>query len=159
MQDFQGLAKEEDEEVAGNYVDAMSPNTKLGKAVRAAVKELDHLNTMVSPWHAMQPHRACGCHAWRMEPSAMHHAPRHPAPHFHASTRALPMMKQATVCNAVAELGACLAGMNLPSEPTLLKPCPAVSFPLTGTGCRAGPRHLACTYGAAWLLSEALFRP
>eukprot|EP00197_Chlamydomonas_leiostraca_P007137 CAMPEP_0202865140 /NCGR_PEP_ID=MMETSP1391-20130828/5297_1 /ASSEMBLY_ACC=CAM_ASM_000867 /TAXON_ID=1034604 /ORGANISM="Chlamydomonas leiostraca, Strain SAG 11-49" /LENGTH=166 /DNA_ID=CAMNT_0049544943 /DNA_START=9 /DNA_END=509 /DNA_ORIENTATION=- len=45
-EEFEGLADEEDEEVPGNYGDAMNPNSKLGKAVRAAVKELDHLNTM-----------------------------------------------------------------------------------------------------------------
>lgn len=34
-------------QVPGNYFDAMDPKTKLGKAVRAAVDELNHLNAMV----------------------------------------------------------------------------------------------------------------
>jgi hypothetical protein len=33
--------------VPGNYFDALNRNTKLGKAVAAAVEELDHLNDMV----------------------------------------------------------------------------------------------------------------
>jgi hypothetical protein len=34
-------------QVPGTYFDALNPNTKLGKAVRAAVDELNHLNSMV----------------------------------------------------------------------------------------------------------------
>ncbi|KAG2439404.1 hypothetical protein HXX76_004761 [Chlamydomonas incerta] len=45
-EEFQGLLPEEDVEVPGNYFDAMDPKTKLGKAVRAAVDELNHLNAM-----------------------------------------------------------------------------------------------------------------
>jgi hypothetical protein len=38
-------------QVPGNYFDALNRNTKLGKAVAAAVEELDHLNDMVcDPW-------------------------------------------------------------------------------------------------------------
>ncbi|PNW82070.1 hypothetical protein CHLRE_06g272500v5 [Chlamydomonas reinhardtii] len=45
-EEFQGLLPDEDAEVPGNYFDAMDPKTKLGKAVRAAVDELNHLNAM-----------------------------------------------------------------------------------------------------------------
>ncbi len=34
----------------GGYFDALNPNTKLGKAVRAACDELQHLNAMVGGW-------------------------------------------------------------------------------------------------------------
>jgi hypothetical protein len=35
--------------VPGTYFDALNTRTKLGKAVSAACKELDHLNDMVRP--------------------------------------------------------------------------------------------------------------
>ncbi len=34
-------------QVPGSYFDALNGNTKLGKAVRAACDELEHLNSMV----------------------------------------------------------------------------------------------------------------
>jgi len=45
-QDFEGLLPEEDQEVPGTYWDALNGNTKLGKAVRAACEELEHLNEL-----------------------------------------------------------------------------------------------------------------
>ncbi|GLC40950.1 hypothetical protein PLESTB_000963300 [Pleodorina starrii] len=45
-EEFVGIPPEEDVEVPGGYMDALNPNTKLGKAVRAAVDELNHLNSM-----------------------------------------------------------------------------------------------------------------
>ncbi|GFH07163.1 predicted protein [Haematococcus lacustris] len=43
---FEGLLPDEDTVVPGGYEEAMNSNTKLGKAVRAAVSELSHLNTL-----------------------------------------------------------------------------------------------------------------
>eukprot|EP00882_Tetradesmus_deserticola_P001876 GHRQ01002012.1.p1 GENE.GHRQ01002012.1~~GHRQ01002012.1.p1 ORF type:complete len:189 (+),score=72.75 GHRQ01002012.1:71-568(+) len=43
---FEGLLPEEDVEVPGTYFDAMNSQTKLGKAVRAAVEELEHLGEL-----------------------------------------------------------------------------------------------------------------
>ncbi|KAF6259273.1 hypothetical protein COO60DRAFT_1700912 [Scenedesmus sp. NREL 46B-D3] len=43
---FEGLLPEEDVEVPGTYFDAMNSQTKLGKAVRAAVEELEHLGDL-----------------------------------------------------------------------------------------------------------------
>lgn len=40
------IPPEEDQEVPGSYFDALNPNTKLGKAVRAACDELQHLSAM-----------------------------------------------------------------------------------------------------------------
>eukprot|EP00877_Chromochloris_zofingiensis_P006683 jgi/Chrzof1/2268/Cz11g09080.t1 len=40
-------APDEAGEIPGNYLDAMTSNTKLGKAVKAATEELEHLNSMV----------------------------------------------------------------------------------------------------------------
>lgn len=45
-EDFVGLAPEDDVEVPGTYFDALNPNTKLGKAIRAACDELNHLSAM-----------------------------------------------------------------------------------------------------------------
>ncbi|GIL93014.1 hypothetical protein Vretimale_15448 [Volvox reticuliferus] len=45
-EEFVGIPPEDDAEVPGTYLDALNPNTKLGKAVRAAVDELNHLNAM-----------------------------------------------------------------------------------------------------------------
>lgn len=45
--DFEGLLPEEDVEVPGTYFDALNKNTKLGKAVAAAIDELEHLGGMV----------------------------------------------------------------------------------------------------------------
>ncbi|GIL67318.1 hypothetical protein Vafri_20721 [Volvox africanus] len=45
-EEFVGIPPEDDVEVPGSYMDALNPNTKLGKAVRAAVDELNHLNAM-----------------------------------------------------------------------------------------------------------------
>jgi hypothetical protein len=42
--------------VPGDYWDALNGNTKLGKAVKAAVQELEHLGTLVSRPNA---HRSC----------------------------------------------------------------------------------------------------
>lgn len=44
--EFEGLLPEEDPEVPGTYFDAMNSQTKLGKAVRAAVEELEHLGDL-----------------------------------------------------------------------------------------------------------------
>lgn len=44
--EFEGLLPEEDYEVPGTYMDAMSSQTKLGKAVKAAVEELEHLGNL-----------------------------------------------------------------------------------------------------------------
>lgn len=38
-----GLSEDEDFEIPGNFLEAMSSNTPLGKALREACKELDHL--------------------------------------------------------------------------------------------------------------------
>ncbi|KXZ52095.1 hypothetical protein GPECTOR_10g1118 [Gonium pectorale] len=46
LQEFVGIPPEEDAEVPGTYFDALNPQTKLGKAVRAAVDELNHLNAL-----------------------------------------------------------------------------------------------------------------
>ena len=46
-QAFEGLLPEEDYEVPGTYFDALAGGTKLGKAVRAACDELNHLGGMV----------------------------------------------------------------------------------------------------------------
>ncbi|KAG1655172.1 hypothetical protein FOA52_005789 [Chlamydomonas sp. UWO 241] len=46
MADFDGLLPEEDDTVPGTYFDALNGNTKLGKAVKAACVELNHLNAM-----------------------------------------------------------------------------------------------------------------
>ncbi|EFJ52872.1 hypothetical protein VOLCADRAFT_86282 [Volvox carteri f. nagariensis] len=46
--EFVGIPPEEDMEVPGTYLDALNPNTKLGKAVRAAVDELNHLNALAA---------------------------------------------------------------------------------------------------------------
>ncbi|GFR43356.1 hypothetical protein Agub_g4427, partial [Astrephomene gubernaculifera] len=45
-EEFVGIPPEEDVEVPGTYQDALNPHTKLGKAVRAAVDELNHLNAL-----------------------------------------------------------------------------------------------------------------
>lgn len=45
-QEFEGLLPEEDIEIPGTYFDAMNSQTKLGKAVRAAVEELEHLGDL-----------------------------------------------------------------------------------------------------------------
>ncbi|GBF92042.1 hypothetical protein Rsub_04389 [Raphidocelis subcapitata] len=45
-EEFEGLLPEEDVEVPGTYFDALNRNTRLGKAVAAAVDELEHLNKM-----------------------------------------------------------------------------------------------------------------
>lgn len=43
---FEGLLPEEDFTVPGGYQDSLSSNTPLGRAVREACDELDHLNKM-----------------------------------------------------------------------------------------------------------------
>eukprot|EP00879_Flechtneria_rotunda_P000881 GHRR01001008.1.p1 GENE.GHRR01001008.1~~GHRR01001008.1.p1 ORF type:complete len:139 (+),score=34.83 GHRR01001008.1:126-542(+) len=45
-QENEGILPEDDYEVPGNYIDAMNSNTKLGKAVRAAIEELEHLGDL-----------------------------------------------------------------------------------------------------------------
>jgi hypothetical protein len=45
--EFDGLSSEEDVQVPGSYADAMNGNTRLGKAVRSACKELGTLNSLV----------------------------------------------------------------------------------------------------------------
>lgn len=117
-QDFEGLTPEEDDTVPGSYEDALNGNTKLGKAVRAACAELEHLNDLVSGHQ---------CNPWPC------HFPTPciilPAIHTtHCIITARPMMKHAAVRNAVAELGACSAGMNLPSEPTFRRCITALGF-------------------------------
>uniref|UniRef100_A0A7S3RBI0 Uncharacterized protein n=1 Tax=Dunaliella tertiolecta TaxID=3047 RepID=A0A7S3RBI0_DUNTE len=46
LEGFEGLSPEEDEQVPGSYADAMNPNSKLGKAVKAACAELEELNNL-----------------------------------------------------------------------------------------------------------------
>lgn len=48
MDGFDGLSPEEDDVVAGGYFEAMNGNTKLGKAVRSACDELEHLGSLES---------------------------------------------------------------------------------------------------------------
>ncbi len=43
-------------QVPGTYFDALNPNTKLGKAVRAACDELSHLSALVRNGAAHCPH-------------------------------------------------------------------------------------------------------
>ncbi|KAG2502045.1 hypothetical protein HYH03_000539 [Edaphochlamys debaryana] len=45
-EEFVGLLPEEDTEVPGTYFDALNPQTKLGKAVKAAVEEINTLNAL-----------------------------------------------------------------------------------------------------------------
>jgi len=52
-------------QIAGTYQDAMSGNTKLGKAVRAAVEELETLNNLVRPLQPMR--RLSGIHSTQNE--------------------------------------------------------------------------------------------
>ncbi|KAI8469377.1 MAG: hypothetical protein J3K34DRAFT_423842 [Monoraphidium minutum] len=46
QEEVDGLLPEEDVEVPGTYFDALNRNTRLGKAVAAAVDELEHLSGM-----------------------------------------------------------------------------------------------------------------
>ncbi|PNH06250.1 hypothetical protein TSOC_007399 [Tetrabaena socialis] len=45
-EEFEGIPPEEDAEVPGNYLDALNPRSKLGKAISSAVDELTLLNNM-----------------------------------------------------------------------------------------------------------------
>lgn len=44
---FEGLTPEEDYTVPGGYMDSMSSNTQLGRAVQAACEELEQLGKLV----------------------------------------------------------------------------------------------------------------